>query len=378
MKNIKYSKNKLDFATDLRSSVNEYFSKNSIQPFGNWKVYMKTIFMTMLYLIPYILMISGVTSSPLAVLAGWFIMGLGMSGLGMVTMHDANHGSFSSRPWVNRLFGNSLYLLGGFPPNWRYQHNTLHHGFTNIDGHDEDIAPPGVLRFSPHQPLRKIHRFQHIYAWFFYCLMTISWIMVKDFKRLKKYRDMGARLNGKQKYPQLLRTLIIAKVVYYTAFLVVPLITIPVAWYWILLGFLLMHFTGGLVLSSIFQTAHVVPSSTYPVPDGDGELENNWMIHQLYTTCDYSPRSKIFSWFIGGLNYQVEHHLFPNISHIHYKEISKIVKSKAMKFGLPYHVNKNFASAVWQHGKMLKMLGQGQVTMDSSASASKSNSAMAV
>ncbi len=378
MNKVKFSKDKLDFATDLRSSVNEYFNKNSIQPYGNWKVYLKTTFMIMLYAIPYVLMITGVLSSALMVMAGWFAMGLGMSGLGMVTMHDANHGSFSNRPWVNRLFGNSLYLLGGFPPNWKYQHNTLHHGFTNVDGHDEDIAPPGILRFSPHQPLKKMHRFQYIYAWFFYSLMTMSWIIVKDFKRLKKYRDMGARLDGRQKYSHLLRTLILSKIVYYIIFLVVPLLTIPVAWYWIILGFLVMHFTGGLVLSSIFQTAHVVPSSTYPVPDEDGELENNWMIHQLYTTCDYSPRSKVFSWFIGGLNYQVEHHLFPNVSHIHYKEISRIVQAKAKTYGLPYHVNNNFAIAVWQHIKMLKLLGQGPVVKHPDHSASQSENAIAV
>jgi linoleoyl-CoA desaturase len=378
MGNIKYSRQKLDFTTELRNSVNKYFSKNNIQPYGNRKIYMKTAFMTLLYLAPFILMISGVVTSAIFVLACWFIMGLGMSGLGMVTMHDANHGSFSKHQWVNRLFGNSLYLLGGFPPNWRYQHNTLHHGFTNIEGHDEDIAPPGILRFSPHRPLKKIHRYQHIYAWFFYSLMTISWIIAKDFRRLKKYKEMGVRLNGKRKFNRLLVDVIISKIVYYSAFLVIPLLTIPVAWYWVLGGFLLMHFTSGLVLSTIFQTAHVVPSSEYPVPDEDGGLDNNWAVHQLYTTCDFSPKSTIFSWLTGGLNYQVEHHLFPNISHIHYREISKIVQTKAKEYGLPYHVNKTFAGAVWQHIKMLKLLGNGQNKAELSFQASKSSKVMAV
>ncbi|RIH64491.1 acyl-CoA desaturase [Mariniphaga sediminis] len=378
MENIKYSKNQLDFTTELRNSVNEYFSKNNIQPYGNRKIYVKTIFMLLLYLTPFILMISGLISSVLPLLACWFIMGLGMSGLGMATMHDANHGSFSKSQKVNRFFGNSLYLLGGFPPNWRYQHNTLHHGFTNIEGHDEDIAPPGVLRFSPHRPLKKIHRYQHIYAWFFYSLMTISWIVTKDFKRLKKYEEMGAKLSGKRKFNRLLVDVVISKVLYYSVFLIIPLLTIPVSWYWVIGGFLLMHFTSGLVLSAIFQTAHVVPTSEYPVPDEEGELKNNWTIHQLYTTCDYSPKSRIFSWLVGGLNYQVEHHLFPYISHIHYRDISKIVQVKAREYGLPYHVNKNFATAVWQHIKMLKLLGKKQIIINTSFSAAKGNKAMAV
>jgi linoleoyl-CoA desaturase len=377
MEKIKYSRKQLDFSTDLRNSVNEYFSKNNIQPYGNGMIYIKTIFMTLLYLIPYILMVSGfITSVPL-VLASWVVMGFGMSGLGMVTMHDANHGSFSKNQRVNKFFGNSLYLLGGFPPNWRYQHNTLHHGFTNIEGHDEDIAPPGILRFSPHRPLKKMHRYQHIYAWFFYCLMTISWIVTKDFKRLQKYKDSGTKVS-KRSYNKLFIELIIAKVVYYSIFLVIPLLAISVAWYWIVAGFMLMHFTGGLVLSSIFQTAHVVPSSEYPVPDDEGEIENNWAVHQLYTTCDYSPKSVVFSWLVGGLNYQVEHHLFPNISHIHYKAISAIVKSKAKEHGLPYHVNKTFFEAVWQHMKMLKFLGEERVGVDSWSSASSNNNAVAV
>lgn len=358
MANIRYSRNKLDFTTDLRNSVNEYFSKNNIQPYGNRKIYLKTLFMTLLYLAPFVIMISGLVSSVIPVLACWILMGLGMSGLGMVTMHDANHGSFSKHQWVNKLFGNSMYLLGGFPANWRYQHNTLHHGFTNIEGHDEDIAPPGILRFSPHRPLKKMHRYQHIYAWFFYSLMTISWIIVKDFNRLKKYREMGAKLSGKRKFNQLKVDLIVSKIIYYVVFLVIPLFTVQVAWYWVIVGFVLMHFTSGLVLSTIFQTAHVVPSSEYPVPDDSGELGNNWAVHQLYTTCNFAPKSTIFSWMVGGLNYQVEHHLFPNISHIHYKKISKIVQAKAKEHNLPYHVNKSFAQAVWQHIKMLKLLGE--------------------
>lgn len=316
--------------------------------------------MALLYLVPYILMVAGLVTTVAPVLVCWFVMGLGMPGLGMVTMHDANHGSFSRHQRVNRFFGNSLYLLGGFPPNWRYQHNTLHHGFTNIEGHDEDIAPPGILRFSPHRPLKKIHRYQHIYAWFFYSLMTISWIVAKDFRSFKKYQKMGGRLGGSRRFNNLFINIILSKVAYYCVFLLIPLLTIPVSWYWIVAGFFLMHFTAGLVLSSIFQTAHVVPSSEYPMPDKDGQIENNWAIHQLYTTCDFAPKSSIFSWFVGGLNFQVEHHLFPNVSHIHYKKISEIVQAKAKEFNLPYHVNTSFAHAVWQHIRMLKLLGSSK------------------
>ncbi|MFW5831920.1 MAG: fatty acid desaturase family protein, partial [Prolixibacteraceae bacterium] len=221
-------------------------------------------------------------------------------------------------------------------------------------------APPEILRLSPHRPLKKIHRYQHLYAWFLYSLMTISWAITKDFGRLEKYKKMGVKLSGKKKYSTMLVELIISKVFYYAVFLVVPLLTVPVAWYWVVAGFLLMHFTGGLILAAVFQTAHVVPTSEYPLPDENNEMNNNWAAHQLYTTCNFAPRNRIFTWLVGGLNHQVEHHLFPNISHIHYRNLAEIVQQKAKEFGLPYHVNKSFFGAIREHIRMLKLLGARQ------------------
>ncbi len=365
MKNIKYKKDNQEFVTELRNDVKNYFMNNGIEKYGGSKILIKTLLMATVYFVPYGLMLSGLISSLGPVLISWVVMGLGMSGLGLVTMHDANHGSFSKKRWVNNLFGSSLYLLGGFPPNWRYQHNTLHHGYTNIEGYDEDIAHGGILRFSPHKPLKKVHQYQYVYAWFFYGLMTLSWVTVKDFKQLKNYKNEGVVLSSSGNYKALFNKMLISKIIYYVLFLVLPLALIPLAWYWVLSGFLIMHFTSGLVLSTIFQTAHVVPTSDYPLPDSNNELSNNWAVHQLCTTSDFAPNSKLFSWLIGGLNYQVVHHLFPNISHIHYKNLAKIVKKTTEKYQLPYLVNKTFIGAVYQHALMLKSLGQ-QKNMNSS------------
>jgi len=357
MKNLTYKKDKQEFVIELRREVNNYFKNKGMEKHGGKKILIKTMFMALVYFVPYGLMISGLISSLGTVFICWVVMGLGMSGLGLVTMHDANHGSFSKYRWVNNLFGNSLYLLGGFPANWKYQHNTLHHGYTNIEGHDEDIAHGGILRFSPHKPLKKVHKYQYIYAWFFYGLMTFSWVTIKDFTQLRKYKNEGTVLISSGNYKQLYFKLLISKFLYFAVLLALPLMRIPLSWYWVLLGFLIMHFTGGLVLSTIFQTAHVVPTSDYPLPDSNNELSNNWAVHQLYTTSDFAPNSKILSWLIGGLNYQIVHHLFPNISHVHYKNLAKIVEEIALKHQLPYHVNKTFPGAVYQHALMLKTLG---------------------
>ncbi len=351
-------KEKPEFINELRVRVNEYFTSNNISKYGNREIVLKTIFMFSLYLTPYFLMVFGIIESFGLALVLWMLMGVGKAGVGMAVMHDANHNSYSKNPKTNKILGASLYLLGGFPVNWQYQHNILHHGFTNIDGHDEDIDPGPVLRLSPHKPLLKIHRFQHLYAWFLYGLMTFSWVTAKDFTQLNRYKKDGVKLNSSRSYQQLFSILVIAKLLYYSIFLIIPMIFLPFAWYWTFLFFLVMHFTSGFILTTVFQTAHVVSTSEYPLPDEKGSMENNWAIHQLYTTSDFSPKNKILSWFIGGLNYQVEHHLFPNISHVHYKGISSIVRDMAKKHQLPYHVQPGFLSAVWEHGRMLRKLGR--------------------
>ncbi|MFW6369810.1 MAG: fatty acid desaturase family protein [Bacteroidota bacterium] len=358
-KKLKFpSKENKEFISDLRNQVSLYFKTNNISKFGNTSIIIKSLAMGALYLGPYMLMVSGVVTTMPLIILSWIIMGFGMAGLGMVLMHDANHGSYSKNPKVNRWLSKSLYLLGGFPPNWRFQHNTLHHGYTNIDDHDEDIAPVGILRFSPNKPLLKIHRFQHLYAWFFYPLMTLSWVTAKDFTRISKYKKMSATLTKKNNFKRMYVDLVVAKILYYSVFLLIPMLTIPLAWYWIVVLFLVMHFIGGFTLTVIFQTAHVMPSSIFPLPDEQGSMENNWAVHQLLTTTDYAPKSRVFSWFIGGLNYQVVHHLFPNISHVHYKKLSEIVRETTQKYNLPYYVQPTFLDALRQHYNMLKALGR--------------------
>lgn len=352
------SKTNMDFVKELRQKTNSYFKEHNISKFGNANLIFKSLFMISLYILPFMFMFTGLFQSVGWYLLSWAIMGLGMAGIGMVLMHDANHGAFSKRAWVNKLLSKSMYFIGGYPANWRHQHNTLHHGFTNIQGHDEDIDPVGIVRISPHKPLHKIHRFQHVYAWFLYGLMTISWASYRDFKQLFRYSKDDQFKLKKKSIALLFTDLTLAKILYFGVFLVIPLIFLPISWNWIVLGFLIMHFICGFVLAIIFQTAHVMTNTAFPLPNEEGDIETNWTIHQLMTTTNYAPKSRLFSWFIGGLNYQVEHHLFPQISHVHYHRLAKLVKSTADKYQVPYHVEGNFVSALMNHYRMLKVLGR--------------------
>ena len=347
-----------DFVTVLKSRVRDYFETNNISRFGNGQMVRKTIFMLALYFTPFLTMLLLPASTGWMVLMLFTIMGLGKAGIGLAVMHDANHGAYSDNKHVNKWLGQLLDLVGGSALTWKVQHNVLHHSFTNIDGMDEDIAPPRVLRFSPHQKRYKIHRLQHIYAWFFYGLMTFSWITVKDFRQLIKYHRMGLTKAQKKSLGRMLIELILGKVVYYGYALVLPMVVLPVSWGYVLLGFFIMHFLAGLLLASVFQPAHVMPTTEYPLPNDEGKMENNWAIHQLLTTTNFAPGSRIFSWFVGGLNYQIEHHLFPNVCHVHYKQLSRIVQQTAKEYGLPYHTQKTFLGAIYQHATMLRNLGR--------------------
>ena len=318
----------------------------------------KTVAMLLIYTIPIVLLNFGVITSPVVTILLYLISGLGIAGIGMGVMHDANHGAYTKHSWLNRTLSYTLDYLGCSSEMWKLQHNVLHHTYTNIHGHDEDIdAPLFLLRFSPYSKSYKIHRFQHYYVWFFYGIMTLYWITVKDFKKAGDYRKMGL-IRTKREYRMRLIKLIPLKAFYFSYALVIPMIVAPFSVYWILLGFILMHVLAGILLSVVFQLAHVVEETENPIPDANGEIENTWAIHQLFTTANFAPKNWLVNYYTGGLNHQIEHHIFPNISHIHYSKIGEIVKQTAMECNLPYYEFKTMRSAVYSHFKHLKEMGQ--------------------
>lgn len=348
-----------EFLTTLRKRVMGYFKENNKSKEANANMVFKSIFMVTLFTTPYVLMIAGFIQNPWMVFFMYVLMGFGMTGIGLCIMHDANHGAYSKNPKVNKYMGLLLNYVGGNALNWKIQHNMLHHSYTNVDGLDEDINPGAVMRFSPHQPRLKHHKYQHVYAWVLYSLMTLSWLMVKDFKQLKRYHKMGLAEPASQKsFKRVMLELTFSKVIYWGLIVLLPMFLLPVSWWVVALGVIVMNLIAGLILAMIFQPAHVMPESAYPLPDQSGKIDNNWAIHQLMTTQNFASKKRIFSWLVGGLNFQVEHHLFPNICHVHYSKIAPIVEATAKEYGIPYYSRETFREALIYHGKMLKMLGQ--------------------
>lgn len=345
-----------EFFNTLRSRVNNYFEENRLEKTGDYRMVIKSVLMLSLYFVPFVFIITG--AIPVwATFIMWFLMGLGASGVGMSVMHDANHGAYSKYPFINKMMGRSMYLLGGSKFTWKIQHNVLHHTYTNIYGMDEDIHDKPILRLSPHGKLSGIHKYQHIYAFILYGLATLGWALNKDFKQLIRYNKSGLTKGSGGKPKVEMIKLVASKIVYFMIMLGLPLLFSGFSLGVLLLGFLLMHFTAGVFVTTIFQLAHVVEETDHPVPTVNGEIENAWAIHQLETTSNFAKRNRVLSWFVGGLNYQVEHHLFYNICHIHYKKIAPIVKKTAKEFGIPYYEKQTFWQALGSHIRVLKQIG---------------------
>lgn len=348
-----------DFDQTLKKRVRAYFKDNNLSKFGGRKLLIKTFAMLAIYFVPYFILVSGVFTNNWLIMLCWVTMGVGMAGIGMGIMHDANHGAYSKNEPMNGFLGKIIMFVGGFATNWKIQHNILHHSYTNIEGLDEDvIAPFGLMRFSPNEKLKKAHRFQHWYAWFFYGFMTLAWSTFKDFGQILRYQKAGLIETQNKKFTTLFTGLVLNKLIYFAFILLIPMLFVPTSWWMVLIGFLVMHFVAGLILATIFQLAHVVSDTHFPSSEKALEDLPNWSVHQLSTTSNFAPDSKIMNWFIGGLNFQIEHHLFPNICHVHYKNLSKIVRETAAEFNIPYYCQPTFFRALANHTRILKQLGR--------------------
>jgi linoleoyl-CoA desaturase len=347
----------LKFFRTLNSKVNTYFKENNIEKTGNWKLHLKTIIVFAILFAPYFIIIA----MPQIHFGIFFLLsiviGIGMAGVGMNVMHDGNHGSYSTKSWVNKIMGGSIYILSGNVHNWQVQHNVLHHTYTNIPGHDEDLEAGRIIRFTQEAKWERFHKFQHYYSVFLYGLLTFNWCLTTDFKQLKDYLQRKLSY-GEPKSPKFLwTTLIITKIIYFSIWLVLPMV-FGVTWWKVLIGFSVMHYTAGLILSIVFQLAHITKETTNPQPAESGEMEHTWAVHQLFTTVNFAPKNWLVNWYTGGLNHQIEHHIFPNISHIHYNKIAKFVKETAAECNLPYYEYKSMTGAVVAHFQHLKNLGK--------------------
>ena len=299
-------------------------------------------------------------------------LALSMAAIGFNIQHDGSHGAYSKRPWINKLMALTLDLLGGSSYGWACKHNIVHHTYANITGHDDDIDIGIFGRLSPHQRRFGFHRWQHIYLWFLYGFVAIKWHFYDDFRDVILGRFGGhqhARPKGWD-----LATFVGGKALFFSLALGIPLIVHPV---WVVLAwYLAVSFVEGVALSLIFQLPHCAENAAFPLPsENTGRMETPWAVHQVQTTVNYANKNRLLSWYVGGLNFQIEHHLFPRICHVHYPAIAPLVEQTCQEFGVEYKKNETFRSAIASHFRWLRTMGMpGGVQVDEE-SASTADSA---
>ena len=351
---VKFDRGNLDFQQTLRKRVDEYFTNNNIGKHANGQMVFKTILIISMVIGSYSLLISNTLP-----LYGLFlvacILGFSCAMVGLNIGHDAIHGSYSTKPKVNKALGLMFNFMGANDYMWAISHNVVHHTYTNIPEFDADIDQVPVLRYQPDQDLWKVHKFQYIYAFLLYTFTSLSWVMMKDYVFFMK-KNIGGYIKTSHPTKEWIR-LIVYKLIYYTTFIAIPIMVMNVPAYMVILLFVTSHVVFGFTLAIVFQMAHLVDGIDFPKPSEKGEIKNSWLEHQLYTTANFANKKILPNYLFGGLNFQIEHHLFPNICHVHYTKIAPIVKETALEFGLPYLEYKNMASVISSHIKLLKKLG---------------------
>lgn len=341
------------FHTELKSRISEYFKEVGKSTTGNYNLFIKAVVLMVGFLAVYIHLVFFTPNLFFQIIESVLLGGL-VAAIGFNVMHDGAHGSFSKYKWLNTLASFSLNILGGNSFMWNVKHNVIHHAYTNVDGVDDDIDIQPWMRMSATQKKLRFHKYQHIYFWLLYSLLYVLWIFVLDYTKYFRSRIGSTPLKKMKLNDHLIFWGF--KVLHFIMFVGLPIYMVGFASW--LVSFLIFTLVAGLVLSLVFQLAHTVEHTAFPVPNEDtGRLEDEWAVHQIKTTANFATNNKLVSWLVGGLNFQIEHHLFPKISHVHYPAISKIIRQMCQEHGIHYIEYPRVRYAVASHVAFLKQMG---------------------
>lgn len=353
MSKITFHTKQSPFFQTLKEKVDRYFSTNQLHPAGNTRLLCKSLLQVSSAVILYLTLVVFTPGAGICLLLCG-LLGLNLAVIGFNVMHEGGHQSFSKHQWLNHTSAYFLNVLGGNAYFWKIKHNINHHTYTNIEGMDSDIDVRPFMRLHDNQPRYWFHRFQHLYWIILYCISYVVWIFYHDFEKYFGNIAPGVESRGLKAKEHVVFW--ITKVLYVAVYLVLPILM--VGWIKALIGYIIVTFVCGLAISVVFQLAHVVEGTQFPVPDErSNKIAQEWALHQISTTANFATQNKTISWLLGGLNFQVEHHLFPRISHVHYPQISKLVKETCKEFNVTYLEYSSLAKAFYSHLSHIKRLG---------------------
>ena len=355
MPKVSFNNSERLFYSSLKLSVDEYFEKNHLKKTGNGSLYLKTLILISSAVAIYCILLF-VTMPAFAgiLLSGLF--GFILACIGFNVMHDACHGSYSGNKQVNEIMGLTLNALGGNAFMWKFKHNILHHTYPNVDGIDDDIEKSPFIRLCTTQKWLPLHRFQHMYVSLVYAITSVAWVFIMDFKKYFTQKVVNTPLQKMDSKEHVIFWT--SKILYLFFYIAMPVYI--VGWKHWAIGFITFNVVMGFTLAIVFQLAHVVEHVQFEhVGSNDSiRIEDEWAIYQVKATADFATSNKVISWFLGGLNFQVEHHLFPKISHVHYQGLNKILRQTCRQHHVAYNEFATIQKAIASHYRMMKEFGK--------------------
>lgn len=354
MSKISFNNKNNPFFKSLKEKVDLHFAHTQTKVTGNFHLYFKSgiQFCTLVGLYITLVFFEHDTLLSLILCA---LLGFNLAVVGFNIMHEGGHQSFSSVKWVNKVSAYFLNALGGNAMYWKVKHNINHHTYTNVQGMDDDIDVAPFMRLHIDQRRYWMHRFQHVYWVVLYGATYFTWIFVDDFVKYFTGNIAPGTVNQKWKTKE--HVIFWGTKLSY-AFMYVALPMFFVGVWATLIGFAVMVFFCGLSIGIVFQMAHIVEDTAFVNPtEGANKLEKEWAIHQVQTTANFATGNRTLSWLLGGLNFQVEHHLFPRISHVHYPAINKLVKETCKEYNVSYVEYPSMFRAFCSHLAHIKRMG---------------------
>lgn len=345
------------FQVDLRERVDAYLRVEGREAAGYRAILVKTavLFSTLALGLAIGL---GTTMVPL-ILLGAAIAGLSMAGLGMSVQHDGGHRAFSRNPTLNKAAASVLDFLGASSYVWHHKHGVAHHTYPNMEGADEDIELRPLARMAPGQPHHWFHRVQHLYMPVLYGLINVKWFWWDDYRDLIRGKIGNTPINRPKGGD--LAIFVVGKLVHLAWGVVLPIAVL--GWGYGLLFHFVMYFACGFTLALVFQLAHCVEEAEFiqlPASASEGVIVRDFFAHQLATTVDFARDNALVGWYVGGLNFQAVHHLFPRVCHVHYRGLAPIVEQCCADHGVPYKASPSLRAAVGSHFRWLRRMGRGE------------------
>ena len=357
---FKGNKSKNDFAKALVKKFQQYFKEKNLTPYATPAMWVKAFTALSSWALVYSLIMSDVLSSLpngwyyFSLIAAFTLLGFTNIFIAFAISHDAAHGAFSKKKWVNKIMGLTFNFVGGNIYLLTKIHST-HHLFANIHGIDPQMESHGLLRNTPYEKYLNKHKYQHIYVVFIYALAYLHWVVIKDFKWMFFENHIGNEKNIKHPASEYF-VLVFFKILYFALNLTLPLVFLAAPIWVIITGFIMIHVFPGMAFALIFQANHVFEGTNYPVPNNEGQIANNYAIHTLETTLDFARKNKLATYLMGGINVHAVHHMFPQYCHVHNNALTEILIEACDEYGLKYNEVPTFTKAVRIHFSMLKRL----------------------